>query len=83
MKFQLLFLLLVIFIAKINGAKILGIFHLPSKSHHILGSTLLKALAERGHQVTMISPFPLKKPLKNYEDIHLSEMLHFKEEGKV
>lgn len=52
-----------------SSAKILGVFPLASKSHHILGSTLLKALAKRGHEVTMISPFPFDKPVKNYRDI--------------
>ncbi|KAF2881573.1 hypothetical protein ILUMI_24608, partial [Ignelater luminosus] len=84
MKLKLLFLLLVLVIVKTNGAKILAIFNFPSKSHHILGSTLLKALADRGHQVTMISPYPLKSPFKNYEDIDISEeMLRYKEEGSL
>lgn len=63
----------------VNGAKILAIFHLPSKSHYILGSTLLKALAKRGHQVTMISPFALEEPVNNYTDLVMSELLIRKE----
>ncbi|RZC14240.1 UDP-glucuronosyltransferase 1-7-like, partial [Asbolus verrucosus] len=66
-----------------NCAKILGIgirhFSVPSKSHHILGSRLLRALAEKGHEVTMISPFPLKSKVTNYRDIFLEEMLQYKE----
>ena len=62
----------------VNGARILGIYHFPSKSHHILGSTLLKELAARGHQVTMLSPFPLEKPPPNYVDIDLPELSDFK-----
>lgn len=63
----------------VDGAKILAIFHFPSNSHFILGSTLLKALAKRGHEVTMLSPFLLKTPIKNYEEIELTGMLEFKE----
>lgn len=71
-------LLLVLFVNKTNSANILGIFHFPSQSHHILGSSLLKALAAKGHHVTMISAFPLKKPVKNYEDLALDEILNHK-----
>lgn len=62
-----------------DGANILGIFPLPSPSHHILGSALLKELAKRGHHVTMLSPYPFKKPVENYTDIFLDGMLEFKE----
>lgn len=61
------------------GAKILAIFHFPCKSHHILGSTLLKNLADRGHQVTMVSPFPFKEQIKNYRDVDITGMLEYKE----
>ncbi|XP_017774703.1 PREDICTED: UDP-glucuronosyltransferase 2C1-like [Nicrophorus vespilloides] len=61
-----------------HGAKILGVFPYPSKSHFILGRTLLKELAARGHEVTMISPFPLDKPLKNYKDVHMSRVMEWK-----
>lgn len=29
----------------------------------------MKALADAGHQVTVVSPFPNKEPIKNYHDI--------------
>lgn len=31
----------------------------------------MKTLADAGHEVHMISPFPLKKPIPNYNDVHL------------
>lgn len=71
--------LLVIFLGEhCNGAKILGVFPYPSKSHHILGKTLLKELANRGHEVTMISAFPLKDPPKNYKDVTLHRVMEWK-----
>lgn len=70
MKFYIFFVVLNV-LSVVQSAKILGIFHFPSKSHHILGSALLKELAKRGHEVTMVSPYPLKTPLKNYRDIAL------------
>ena len=32
---------------------------------------LAKELANRGHEITFISPFPLSKPVKNYRDIKM------------
>lgn len=52
-----------------HSAKILGVFPTMAKSHFIVGSALMKGLAERGHDVSVISPFPQKTPLKNYRDI--------------
>ncbi|XP_053684148.1 UDP-glycosyltransferase UGT5-like isoform X2 [Sabethes cyaneus] len=56
-------------IVSTEAAKILGVFPSTSKSHYFVGSALMKALARKGHQVTVISPFPQKQPLTNYRDI--------------
>lgn len=58
-----------------DAARILGVFNMPAPSHFILGSRLLKELAKRGHDVTMISPFPQKKPIPNYTDVNLEGLL--------
>lgn len=49
--------------------KVLGIFHTFSKSHYIAGGALMKGLAAKGHDVTVISPFPQDKPVPNYHDV--------------
>jgi glucuronosyltransferase len=65
-------LLLSIFVAhEAHGARILAIFPLPAKSHFAVSSALLKELANRGHQVTVLSPFPEKSPIPNYTDIEI------------
>uniref|UniRef100_A0A182K1U4 FAD-binding PCMH-type domain-containing protein n=1 Tax=Anopheles christyi TaxID=43041 RepID=A0A182K1U4_9DIPT len=56
---------------EVRSAKILGIFPTTSKSHWILGSALMKELAQNGHEVTMISPFPLKNAPKTYRDVNI------------
>ncbi|XP_058975190.1 UDP-glucosyltransferase 2-like [Musca domestica] len=56
-----------------EGAKILSIFPYSGPSQYIFISPLLKALAEKGHEVTSISTFPQKKPLKNFRDIAVME----------
>ncbi|XP_058840181.1 UDP-glucosyltransferase 2-like [Topomyia yanbarensis] len=54
-----------------DSAKILCFFPTASKSHVLGTQMLLKNLANRGHEVTMVSAFPLSKPLKNYRDIYV------------
>ncbi|KAF2887189.1 hypothetical protein ILUMI_18984, partial [Ignelater luminosus] len=83
MKLLVLLITLCSVVISVENARILGIFHMPSYSHNIVGKTILKALAKRGHEVTMISTFPLKSPMKNYEDIYIDELLKFKEEEMV
>lgn len=56
----------------IDGYRILGIFPLNGKSHWIMQEELMKALAKRGHQVDVVTHFPLKKPIPNYTDISLA-----------
>ncbi|KAJ3667212.1 hypothetical protein Zmor_002612 [Zophobas morio] len=70
-----IFVLLTCLLQCISGANILGLYFHAGKSHHILGETLLKELARRGHNVTMASPFPLDEPFPNYTDIHLTGIL--------
>ncbi|XP_068631749.1 uncharacterized protein [Battus philenor] len=55
-----------------NCLNILGIFPYQGKSHFFVYRVLLKELAERGHNVTVISHFPEKAPPKNYHDISLA-----------
>ncbi|XP_050310088.1 UDP-glucosyltransferase 2-like [Anthonomus grandis grandis] len=40
-----------------QSARILGIFPTPGRSHYILESTLMTALVEAGHDVTIVTPF--------------------------
>ncbi|KAK5640035.1 hypothetical protein RI129_010846 [Pyrocoelia pectoralis] len=54
-------------------SKILGIAPTPSYSHHQLFKSLWRELVYRGHQVTTITPFPIKDPeLINLTEIDLS-----------
>ena len=54
-----------------TASRILFLFPTPSKSHVIVVKALATTLAERGHDVTVASPFPLEKPMKNYRDIEV------------
>uniref|UniRef100_A0A182J0C5 UDP-glucuronosyltransferase n=1 Tax=Anopheles atroparvus TaxID=41427 RepID=A0A182J0C5_ANOAO len=70
MKFALsgLFILLCCF-AQHEAYRILCIYPSSGRSHVLVGQALLKGLAERGHDVTMVSPFKLSKPVNNYREI--------------
>lgn len=50
----------------------LGVFPIPIKSHMIVFAKLMKELAKKGHNVTVISTFPEKNYLPNYRDVDLS-----------
>jgi hypothetical protein len=54
-----LFVLLAIFFSSSDGFKILGVFPTLWKSHWNVGASVLKHLANAGHDVTFVSPFEL------------------------
>ncbi|CAG2053468.1 unnamed protein product [Timema podura] len=55
-----------------QSANILGVFEFNGKSHFLMFERLMKSLAERGHEVHVLSHFPQKKPLPNYFDFDVS-----------
>lgn len=58
---------------------------MPSKSHTAVNVAIVKELADRGHEVTVISPFPEKSEIPNYKNIALDEQAieqHFATLGK-
>ena len=58
-----------------NGLRILGMFPLNGKSHWVMAENLMTSLAERGHQVDVVTHFPMKKPIPNYTDISVAGSL--------
>ncbi|CAG5073375.1 Similar to UTG2: UDP-glucosyltransferase 2 (Dactylopius coccus) [Cotesia congregata] len=56
---------------KANGSRILGIFPMYGKSHMMFFESLFKGLARQGHQVDIVSNFPLHKPYPNYTDLEI------------
>lgn len=59
----------------IDGLKVLGVLPFASRSHFAIGSSIMKSLLKAGHEVTVISPYPMKKPLKNYHDVDVSSVI--------
>jgi glucuronosyltransferase len=55
-----------------TAARILGLSHFNGRSMYVVFATLMKELASRGHQVTMVSHFPQKTPIPNFRDININ-----------
>lgn len=72
MKFSLLTAIFLVTCTISSASRILFLFPSPSKSHVIVAQGLSKALVEKGHHVTMVSPFPLSKPIKNHREIKIN-----------
>jgi glucuronosyltransferase len=52
-----------------SAAKILSVAFISTKSHKITYEPLLHELAKRGHEVTVLTPIPAKKKMKNLREI--------------
>ena len=71
------------YLISIDGLKILAVLPIPSKSHWLVGHEIIKSLVEAGHEATVFTTYPSKNPIKNYEEIDISEMVKIFEEGKL
>lgn len=62
-------LILFTFLGVASASRILFLFPTPSKSHMIIAHSLSTTLAERGHDITVLTAFPLDKGLQNHREI--------------
>ena len=67
-KFLVVFTIL---IAASQCSRILVVYPTISKSHIMPLQSLSVALAEKGHEITFVSPYPLGKQVENYRDIEI------------
>ncbi|KAF4519859.1 UDP-glycosyltransferase-17 [Ephemera danica] len=74
MKLFILLITLALFSPVVNGAKILGLFGFSSQSHNNVFTALTKELAVRGHELTVVTPYPLKDPPGKYRQIETAEI---------
>lgn len=70
-------LLFILNIVSNSSYNILGIFPMTGKSHILFFQPILKGLAEKGHNVTVLSHFPLKENLETYKDIVIGDSKFF------
>ncbi|XP_031634156.1 UDP-glucuronosyltransferase 3A2-like [Contarinia nasturtii] len=71
MKLFKFFLILCVLYQNVISYKILAVLPVTSRSHYYIGHNLMKGLAEEGHDVTVVSPFKQKVPIKNYKEVFL------------
>lgn len=70
---QCLAVILTAFLSHVHSAKVLGVFTVASFSHQIVFQPIWKELSLRGHEVTVLTPNPLRDPtLTNLTEIDLS-----------
>lgn len=67
-------------IRSVYSSNILAIFPTPLKSHFIVFDALLIELANRGHNVTVVTPFIKSKQITNYNEIDATRCLKIPDE---
>lgn len=67
-------LLLFLFMYSVHSLNILVSVPFPSRSHFLAFSTLFKSLAQKGHNLTVISYYPQKLELPNYRDVDIGNL---------
>ncbi|XP_055316609.1 UDP-glucosyltransferase 2-like [Sitodiplosis mosellana] len=71
MKLLQVLLALCVIYQNVCSYKFLAVLPTTSRSHYYIGHNLMKALAEDGNEVTVISPFKQNKPINNYKEVFL------------
>lgn len=69
-------------IACADPAKILVVSPTQMRSHYIVVEELLRDLAESGHEITVVSQFPIKNAPANYREIVI-DISQRSYEGKI
>ncbi|KAJ2947651.1 hypothetical protein O0L34_g17454 [Tuta absoluta] len=64
--------MLVFLINSVTSLNILAIYPYNGKSHSLVFRVLLRELATKGHNITVISHYPEENPPENYHDISLA-----------
>jgi hypothetical protein len=65
-------LLALLLVTGSHGARILGVFPYQANSHMVTMRVLMLELADRGHQVTEVTPFLESRIVPNYTQIVLN-----------
>ncbi|XP_047507431.1 UDP-glucosyltransferase 2-like [Pieris napi] len=64
----------IFFLNEAQSARILGLFPHPGKSHQIVFDPVMKALAGRGHEITVMTFFPHLVAPENYKEVNLQSL---------
>ncbi|CAK1545461.1 unnamed protein product [Leptosia nina] len=69
----MLIVTLLAFLSICDGYRVLLFFPIPGKSHSILGEAYIRHLVNAGHEVTYITPIPIKTPPARVRQVDISE----------
>ncbi|EDW38373.1 GL12046 [Drosophila persimilis] len=75
MRILSLFVALIFSLCFCDGYKFLMVLNSPGRSHFNVGHALAKGLVQAGHEITVVSVFPLKKPMPGYHDIYVPNVI--------
>ncbi|XP_017145347.1 UDP-glucuronosyltransferase 2B31 [Drosophila miranda] len=75
MRILSLFVALIFSLCFCDGYKFLMVLNSPGRSHFNVGHALAKGLVQAGHEITVVSVFPLKKPMPGYHDINVPNVI--------
>ncbi|KAI5709574.1 hypothetical protein M8J75_001314 [Diaphorina citri] len=70
-------LMAIVTTSTVESANILAIFPSASYSHQMPFLAITRSLAQRGHNLTVITPNPSKEPIPNHTDIDISFTYNF------
>lgn len=74
-KISLFLLCLALLINFASAFKVLAFLPFFATSHNKIGQSIGKSLANKGHEVTIVSCFPGNEPNKNYREISTEDFL--------
>ncbi|KAL7630946.1 UNVERIFIED_CONTAM: hypothetical protein RMT77_018770 [Armadillidium vulgare] len=68
-KIIILIIISVLYLPCLNGGRVLFVTPMGTKSHKFFIMGIAEALAKKGHQATVISPFEPTKPIENIREV--------------
>ncbi|XP_046683904.1 UDP-glycosyltransferase UGT5-like isoform X2 [Homalodisca vitripennis] len=69
MRYLIIWVLALCVVDNVLSMRILAVLPFPGKSHHIFSTGIMRALAERGHEIVEYSPYPPVRPIPNHTHI--------------
>ncbi|XP_053674154.1 UDP-glycosyltransferase UGT5-like [Anopheles nili] len=75
-------LVMILLTSLASAAKILAVFPSTSKTNYMFGQVLFEALASRGHNVTIVSPFEVQYSQENIRQVRITGLFsHIEDYG--
>jgi hypothetical protein len=62
-------------ICQVQALKILAVLPMTMKSHYAIGHSIVESLLDAGHEVTEITCFVPKSPIKNLKIVQIPDVI--------